>query len=198
MGLEDLSMLRAVHASTVLYPSDANATVQLTAAMADLGGISYLRTTRGVTTILYGPEEQFHIGGSKVVRRSDADAVTVVAAGITLHEALKAHDQLVREGIAVRLIDAYSVKPIDAHTLQQAARETGGKLVVVEDHWPEGGLSDAVLDAVASAREPLPLVVKLGVRAMPGSGQPAQLLHAAGIDAAHIIDAVKGLTSHPG
>ena len=193
MGLEDLSMLRAVHGSTVLYPSDATATVHLVAAMADLPGASYLRTTRGGTPVLYGPDEQFPVGGSKVVRRSNGDTVTVVAAGITLHEALKAHDQLANEGIAVRVIDAYSVKPIDTETLRQAARDTGGRLVVVEDHWPEGGLGDAVLEAFANTGAPLPTVVKLGVRAMPGSGEPAQLLHEAGIDAAHIVSAVKEL-----
>ena len=195
MALEDLAMLRAVHGSTVLYPSDATGTAALVAAMADLPGISFLRTTRGSTPVLYGPDEQFPVGGSKVLRRSDADAVTIVAAGITVHEALKAHEQLAREGIAVRVIDAYSVKPIDAETLRRAARETGGRLLVVEDHWPEGGLGDAVLDAFAGTGEALPAVVKLAVRAMPGSGEPAELLRAAGIDAGHIVDRAKELAS---
>jgi transketolase len=163
--------------------------------MADLPGISFLRTTRGSTPVLYGPDERFPVGGSKVLRRSDADTVTIVAAGITLHEALKAHEQLAREGIAVRVIDAYSVKPIDAETLRQAARETGGRILVVEDHWPEGGLGDAVLDAFAGTSEALPAVVKLAVRAMPGSGEPGELLRAAGIDAAHIVDRAKELAS---
>jgi transketolase len=195
MALEDLAMLRAVHGSTVLYPSDATGTAALVAAMADLPGISFLRTTRGGTPVLYGPDEQFPVGGSKVLRRSDADAVTIVAAGITVHEALKAHEQLARAGIAVRVIDAYSVKPIDAETLRQAARETGGRILVVEDHWPEGGLGDAVLDAFAGTGEALPAVVKLAVRAMPGSGEPAELLRAAGIDAGHIVDRAKELAS---
>jgi transketolase len=161
--------------------------------MADLPGISFLRTTRASTPVLYGADELFPVGGSKVVRRSDADVATIVGAGITLHEALKAHDQLADEGIAVRVIDAYTVKPIDAETLRQAARETGRKVVVVEDHRPEGGLGDAVLDVLARTRDPLPTVIKLGVRSMPGSGEPAQLLHAAGIDAVHIVQAVKVL-----
>jgi transketolase len=196
MGLEDISMMRAVHGSTVLYPSDATSAAHLTAMMADLPGISFLRTTRASTPVLYGPDELFPVGGSKVVRRSDADVVTVVGAGITLHEVLKAYDQLANEGIAVRVVDAYSVKPIDAETLQQAAQDTGGKLVVVEDHRPEGGLGDAVLDVFTRARGPLPTVVKLGVRFMPGSGEPAQLMHAAGIDAVHIVQAVNELIDH--
>ena len=114
MALEDLAMMRAVHGSTVLYPSDANQTAHLVAAMADLKGISYLRTTRAKTPVIYGPDEQFPIGGSKVLRQSDDDQVTVIGAGITLHEALKAYDQLKGEGITVRVIDLYSVKPIDA------------------------------------------------------------------------------------
>jgi transketolase len=164
--------------------------------MADLPGISFLRTTRASTPVLYGPDELFPVGGSKVVRRSDADVVTVVGAGITLHEVLKAYDQLANEGISVRVVDAYSVKPIDAETLQQAAQDTGGKLVVVEDHRPEGGLGDAVLDVFTRTRRPLPTVIKLAVRFMPGSGEPAQLMHAAGIDAVHIVQAVKELIDH--
>jgi transketolase len=164
--------------------------------MADLPGISFLRTTRASTPILYGPDELFPVGGSKVVRRSDADVVTVVGAGITLHEALKAYDQLANESISIRVVDAYSVKPIDAETLQEAAQDTGGKLVVVEDHRAEGGLGDAVLDVFTRTRGPLPTAVKLGVRSMPGSGEPAQLMHAAGIDAVHIVQAVKELIEH--
>lgn len=198
MALEDLAMMRAVHGSTVLYPCDGNQTAHLVAQMADLPGISYLRTTREATPILYGPEERFPVGGSKVVRRSAHDQVAVVAAGITVHEALKAHDHLKGEGLAVRVIDAYSVKPIDAATLHEAARDCGGRLVVVEDHWAEGGLGDAVLAAFAGreggqpAASP-PRVVKLAVRDMPSSGKPAELLNAAGISAPHIVDAVKQL-----
>jgi transketolase len=192
MALEDLAMMRAVHGSTVLYPSDATSTAALVAEMADRQGISFIRTTRANTPVLYASEESFSIGGSKVLRRSDADQATIVGAGITLHEALKAHAQLASEGIAVRVIDAYSVKPIDVHALQQASRATGQRIVVVEDHWPEGGLGDAVLEAFAGT-SPAPVVARLAVREMPGSGKPAELLHAAGIDAASIVDAVKRL-----
>src|SRR5256886_15681905 len=133
-ALEDLAMMRAVHGSTVLSPSDGNATAHLVATMADRPGISFLRTTRAATPVVYDAQDAFPIGGSKVLRHSGSDKVAIVAAGITLHEALKAHEQLAAEGIAVRVIDAYSVKPIDVETLRQAARDTGGKLLVVEDH----------------------------------------------------------------
>src|SRR4051812_20145752 len=150
MALEDLAMMRAVHGSTVLYPCDPNQTAQLVAAMADQPGISFIRTTREKTAVLYSADQRFTIGGSQVVRQSEADLVTVVAAGITVHEALKACDQLKGEGVAVRLIDAYSVKPIDSRTLQAAIHATGGRLVVAEDHWPEGGLGEAVLGTFTS------------------------------------------------
>ncbi len=190
MALEDLAMMRAVCGSTVLYPSDANQTAQLVNLMADLPGISFLRTTREKTPIIYPPTERFAVGGSKVVRQSDDDQATIVAAGITLHEALKAHERLKADGIAVRVIDAYSVKPIDQETLHRAAKETG-KLLVVEDHWFEGGLGDAVLDAFVNTGAELPAVTKLAVHKMPGSGTPAELLGAQGIDADHIVEAVR-------
>jgi len=198
MALEDLAMMRAVHGSLVLYPSDANQTAHLVAAMAEHKGISFLRTTREKTPVIYDADETFPVGGSKVVRQSGQDQVTVVAAGITLHETLKAYDDLQAQGIAIRVIDAYSVKPIDVRTLHEAARATGGKIVVVEDHWPEGGLGDAVLEAFAGseqqiAGESLPQVTKLAVRDMPGSGKPDELLDAAGISAKHIVAAVKQL-----
>jgi transketolase len=198
MALEDLAMMRAVFGSTVLYPSDANQAARLVEAMADTKGISFLRTTREKTPVIYGPDEQFPIGGSRVVRQSDHDQVTVVGAGITLHEALKAADQLQGEGVAIRVIDAYSVKPIDAKTLHAAAQATGGRIVVVEDHWFEGGLGDAVLDAFAGteAQSPsgtLPRVLKLAVHQMPGSSTPEQEIEDAGISASHIVAAVKSL-----
>jgi transketolase len=200
MALEDLAMMRAVHGSVVLYPSDANQTGHLVAAMADHYGISYLRTTREKTPVLYGADEPFSIGGSRVLRQSGEDRVTVVGAGITLHEALKAYDMLQVEGIAIRIIDAYSVKPIDAAGLWDAARATNYQVIVVEDHWLEGGLGDAVLEAFSSTpqREEMgriPAVTKLAVHRMPGSGTPAQLLEAAGIDAHHIVTAVHRLAS---
>lgn len=192
MALEDLAMMRAVHGSTVLYPCDANQTAQLVEAMADRSGISFLRITRESTPVLYGPDEQFSIGGSRVLRRSDGDQVAVVAAGITVHEAIKACNVLQGEGIAVRLVDAYSVKPIDAGTLLDAAAATQGRVVVVEDHYAEGGLGEAVLAALATLGAPLQFR-HLAVRDLPGSGKPAELLHAAGIDALHIAQAVREL-----
>ncbi|MEH2253534.1 transketolase [Nostoc sp.] len=203
MALEDLACLRAVCGSTVLYPSDANQTAKLVAQMVDCDGIVYLRTTRESTPVLYEAEEDFSIGGSKVIYSSEQDQVAVIAAGITVHEALKAYLSLKHEGITVRIIDAYSVKPIDATTLHQAARDTQGKLVVVEDHWEEGGLGSAVLDAfvgmdAALAYGGLPLnLIKLAVRDMPGSGTPEELLHAAKIDASSIVEAVRSLVKQP-
>ncbi|OGO39797.1 MAG: transketolase [Chloroflexi bacterium RBG_16_57_9] len=194
MALEDLAMMRAVGGSTVLYPCDANQTARLVAQMVDREGIVYIRTTREKTPILYSPEDEFPVGGSKVVRRSERDQVAVIAAGITVHEALQAYDQLKSEGIHIRVLDAYSVKPIDTQSLLAAARDTGGRLVVVEDHWAEGGLGDAVLAAFADAGEVQPRVVKLAVREMPGSGKPGELMDAAGISSRHIVAAAKALS----
>jgi len=196
MALEDLASYRAIHGSTVLYPSDPNQAAALVQQMADREGIVYMRTTREKTPVLYAPGEEFHIGGSRVVRRTDDDAVTLIGAGITLHEALKAADTLAAEGITTRVVDLYSLKPIDAETVRQAARDTGA-IITVEDHWPEGGIGDAVLDVLA-AEQPHPIVVKLAVRGMPGSGKPAELLAAAGIDAAHIADATRELVGRAG
>jgi transketolase len=192
MGLEDLAMMRATYGSTVLYPCDANQTAQLVGALADVPGISYLRTTRGETPVIYPPDEIFSVGGSAVVRESPDDVVTVVAAGITVHEALRAADALADDGIAIRIVDAYSVKPIDEVGLHEAAAATGGRLVTVEDHWPEGGLGGAVLSAFAADPSP-PTVVKLAVPILPGSATPAESLAAAGIDAAAIAEAVRSL-----
>jgi transketolase len=198
MALEDIAMFRAVFGSTVLYPCDPNQTAHLVKTMADAPGILYLRTTREKTSVIYPPGDLFPIGGSRVVRESEDDQVTVVAAGITLHEALKAYDRLKGEGIAIRVLDAYSVKPIDGQTIQAAARATGGRILVVEDHWFEGGLGDAVLDVFAGTEtqppsEPLPQITKLAVRIMPGSATPEQELEAAGISAGHIVHAVKAI-----
>ncbi|HEX6210759.1 MAG TPA: transketolase [Methylomirabilota bacterium] len=191
MALEDLAAFRAVHGSTVLYPSDPNQTAVLMREMVDRDGIVFLRTTREKTPVLYGPDEEFHIGGSRVVRGTDADQVTLVGAGITLHEAVKAADTLAAEGIAARVIDLYSIKPVDAETLLAAGRETSA-VVTVEDHFPEGGLGDAVLDVFAEVRD-APVIRKLAVRIMPGSGTPAEQLAAAGIDAEHIAAAAREL-----
>ncbi|PAZ17752.1 transketolase [Streptomyces sp. SA15] len=187
MGLEDLAMMRAVHGSTVLYPCDANQTAHLVAEMAGLDGIRYLRTSRGASSVIYEPDEEFPVGGSKVLRSCDQDRMTFVAAGVTVPEALAAADALDEEGIQVRVIDLYSVKPVDRFTLRQAAEDTGC-LVTVEDHHQEGGLGDAVLDAFLDGR-PMPRLVRLAVRTMPGSASPAEQLHAAGIDAESIAAA---------
>jgi transketolase len=191
MALEDIAALRSVHGSTILYPSCANQTAKLVAAMVERPGIVYLRTTRASTPVLYDADEDFSPGGSRVLRRSDDDEITVVAAGITLHEALAAADKLAEEGVAVRVVDLYSVKPIDEQALIEAG-ETTGAIVTVEDHHPEGGLGDAVLEVFASRASP-PRVLKLAVRDMPTSGTPAELLAQAGIDRAHIAEAVRSL-----
>ena len=190
MALEDLAMMRAVHGSTVLYPSDANQTAKLVAEMADRDGIVYLRTTRAATPVVYGADEEFPVGGSRVLR--EGDDLAIVAAGITLHESLKAAEQLAGEGIEARVIDLYSVKPVDAETLRAAAEATGGRILTVEDHWSEGGIGDAVLEALSDGEAPA-RVVRLAVRDLPGSGKPAELLAAAGIDAEHIAEAARSL-----
>ncbi len=192
MALEDLAEFRALGGSIVLYPSDPNQTVKLVAAMADHDGISYLRSTRAALPTLYEPDEQFTVGGSRVVRESDSDQVALIGAGVTLHEALKAADALAKDGVNVRVIDLYSVKPVDGETLAQAAHATGGRLVVVEDHWRQGGLGDAVLETFADTDE-RPRVVKLAVTHLPGSGKPAELLADCGIDADHIEQAARRL-----
>ena len=195
MALEDLAMMRAVGGSTVLYPSDGNQTAKLVEAMADRSGVVYMRTTRAATPVVYGPEEQFPIGGSKTLRRSDDDAVALLAGGITVQEALKAHDELAKDGIAVRVVDVYSVKPIDVEMLRTTAREVRGGIVVVEDHWPEGGLAAAVLEAFVAEAAPLPRVRSLAVTKLPGSGTPEQLLDQCGISARRIVEAVRELQS---
>ena len=190
MALEDLAMMRAVHGSTVLYPSDANQTARLVAQMAEREGIVFLRTTRAATPVVYGADEEFPIGGARVLR--EGDDVAIVGAGITLHEAVKAADQLESEGISARVIDLYSVKPADGETLRAAAEATGGRILTVEDHWSEGGIGDAVLEALSDGETPA-RVVRLAVRDLPGSGKPAELLAAAGIDAEHIVAAAHAL-----
>jgi transketolase len=165
----------------VLHPCDANQTAKLVATMADTDGIVFLRTLRPNTPVIYDADEQFPIGGSRVVRSSEDDDVAVIGAGVTVHEALKAAEALADEGINLRVIDAYSIKPIDGDTLQAAAEATG-RVITVEDHWPEGGLGDAVLAALAELDEH-PRVVKLAVTEMPRSGKSAELMAAYGIDA---------------
>ena len=195
MALEDLAALRAVHGSVVLYPADATCTASLVATMADTAGIVFLRTTRGAYPVLYPPGEDFPVGGSKVHRAGPDDQVALIGAGVTVHECLTAADELAAAGIAVRVIDAYSVKPIDRDTLIDACLVTGGRLVVAEDHYPEGGLGSAVLEALGDAGVPPLQVAHLAVRGLPGSGTPTELLDTAGISALHIAGAARRLVA---
>jgi transketolase len=194
MALEDLASMRAVNGSTVLYPADATSAVALTVAMADRQGVCYLRTTRGAYPVIYEAGEEFVIGGSKVVRSGPHDAVTLVGAGVTLHESLAAAELLAAEGIAARVIDCYSVKPIDIATLVDSCAATGSRIVVTEDHYPAGGLGEAALSALAEAGV-TPRITHLAVQGLSQSGTPAELLEAAGISAAHIADAARALVS---
>jgi transketolase len=176
----------------VLHPCDANQTAKLVERMADTEGIVYLRTLRPNTIVIYGPDEDFEIGGSRTVRQGDD--VAIVGAGITVHEALKAADTLAHEGIEARVIDLYSIKPLDAETLGSLTCP----IVTVEDHWAEGGLGEAVLSALRDADD-RPPVVQLAVREMPHSGKPAELLAEAGIDADGIAAAARSLArAHAG
>ena len=188
MALEDLAALRAINGSTVLYPADGNATVRLVTGMADLPGISYIRTTREATPSLYGPDEEFPVGGSKRLR--EGSDVALIGAGITLHESLRAADRLAADGVSARVLDCYSVKPIDAAAVRAAADDIG-LLVVVEDHRIEGGLGDAVLDALADSGDLTGRVIKLAVTELPGSGSPEELRAWAGIDADSIVETVR-------
>jgi transketolase len=196
MGLEDLAMMRTVHGSTVLYPADATSTAALVEAMATNPGISYLRTTRGAYPVLYPDGETFPIGGSKVLRSSDQDQVTLIGAGVTLHACLRAAEILREDGIHARVIDCYSLKPIDTTTLTAAAQATSGRIVIAEDHHPEGGLGSAVTDALLTAGASNLSLAHLAVRDLPGSGSGEELLAWAGIDADHIAAAARQLTGN--
>ena len=183
-------MLFRSHGSTVLYPSDGTSTAYLVQEMSDTDGVVYMRTTRGAYPVLYPATEEFPVGGSKLVRSSPEDQVTLIGAGVTLHNCLAAADELAGDGIKARVLDLYSVKPIDTQALLDAAEATGGRLVVAEDHYPQGGLGSAVLDALNVAGHPVQ-VTHLAVRDMPSSGTPAELMDAAGISAAHIAQAAR-------
>jgi transketolase len=193
MALEDLAMMRAVQGSSVFYPSDAVSTAALVEVMADTDGISYLRTTRGAYPVLYDARDPFPAGGSKVLRSDPSDAVTLIGAGVTLHESLIAADQLALDGIRARVVDLYSIKPIDSETLIAAAEATEGRIVVAEDHHPEGGLGSAVASALLAAGVQRLRLAHLSVSELPGSGATGELLKAAGIDAAHIASAAAAL-----
>jgi transketolase len=190
MALEDLAAMRAIHSSTVLYPCDPNQTAKLTHVMADTNGIVYMRTTRGAYPTIYGPHEVFKVGGSKVLRHSPKDKVTLIGAGVTLHNCLAAADALAAKKISARVIDLYSVKPVDVKTLREAAKLTK-RFVIVEDHYQEGGLGAAVMEALAA--EGAPKIAHLAVRELPTSGKPEELMNAAGISAKHIVAAATKL-----
>jgi transketolase len=195
MALEDIASLRAVHSSTVLQPCDANQTAKLVAGMADTEGIVFLRTLRPNTPVIYDADEEFEIGGSRVLRSTVTDDLTIVGSGVTVHEAMKAAETLADEDIGARVIDLYSIKPIDVETLRTAAEATG-RIITVEDHYPEGGVGDAVLAALAESGAEA-RVVKLAVSEMPHSGKPAELLAAYGIDADGIAAVARQLVVEP-
>jgi transketolase len=189
MALEDLAMMRAIPNCAVVYPCDAVSTERLLALMAYHAGPAYMRTSRPKTPVIYDAATPFRIGGSHVLRSSEHDRVTIVGAGVTVFEALAAYETLKTKGIAARVIDLYSLQPIDADTLRQAATQTG-VVVTVEDHYPAGGIGEAVMNAVAPIGAK---VHQLAVREIPRSGKPEELLDRFGISARHIVEAVQTL-----
>ena len=189
MGLEDLTLFRPIPGCVVLYPSDAPSTEACVEALAKHKGMGYLRTTRPATEIQYKNEEVFPIGGSKVLNKSSGDRAAIIAAGITVYEALKAYEELKKEKIPVRVIDAYSLQPFDTVGIARQVARSGSKVVVVEDHFPAGGLGEAAAAALAGKAD----IVHLAVRDLPRSGEPDELLDKYGISAAHIVDAVRTL-----
>jgi transketolase len=182
-----------VHGSEVFYPSDAISTERLTEHMARRAGINYLRTSRPKMPILYSKDEKFPVPGFKVLRQSAQEKATVIGAGVTLHEALKAADQLKAEGIAIRVVDLYCVKPLDGKAIAEQIKATGGRLITVEDHWPEGGLGEAVLAALAEVGVAPSKFKLIAVTKMPHSGKPEELVDAFGISARHIVEAVRAI-----
>ena len=190
MALEDLAMMRAIEGSTVLYPSDAIATEHAVRLAAEHRGIVYIRTSRPKTPVIYAQDDKFEIGRAKVIRQSSDDKATIVSSGVTLFESIAAYDQLKAEGISVRVIDLFSVKPIDAETLRKAGSETGNLIITVEDHSDCGGIGDAVASAVSPAGI---RVHQLAVREVPRSGKPEELLAAYGIDRSAILKAVSSV-----
>ena len=188
MALEDLAFMRSQPNMAVLYPCDGVSTERLIERMAYHPGPAYMRTSRPKTPVIYGPEERFEVGGLKVLRESGADVATVIGAGVTVFEALKAYDELQKQGTSIRVIDLYSLQPIDGATLLRCARETRGRLITVEDHYAAGGVGDAVASAVAPEGF---TVQRLAVREIPRSGTPEQLVDRYGISARHIVAAVR-------
>ncbi len=189
MALEDIALFRTLHNSTVLYPSDAVAAEKCIVTAANHDGLVYVRTTRKDTHVLYPQTETFPVGGSKTLRASSTDAITLVGAGITVHEALAAHGELMKAGIAVRVIDLYSIKPIDSAALHKAVTETG-HLLVIEDHYAEGGIAEAVRSALGDQAG---AVTSLAVTKQPKSGKPEELLEYEGISSSAIVNKAKEL-----
>jgi transketolase len=197
MALEDLAIMRAIIGSTVLYPSDAVSAAKLTKLMPEAPGIAYMRTTRGAYPVLYSADTDIYIGGAGLLRGGEADEITLIGAGVTTHECLAAADQLATDGITARVIDCYSVKPINAGMLISAAAATSGRIIVVEDHYAEGGIGEAVLTALAEADVAVHFT-HLCVRELAASGTPTELLDAAGISSPHIVRAAKYLVENKG
>jgi transketolase len=193
MGLEDLAMMCAEPNVTVLYPADATSAWRATSLLADCPGPCYLRLARPNTPILYAPEEAFRVGECKVLRKSDKDQALIVAAGITVFEALQAHDRLKQEGLPVRVIDLFSIRPIDKDELVASTREAGGIVITVEDHYLHGGIGSAVLSALAEEKVS---VHQLAIRQIPHSGKAKELFERFGISASHIVEAVKATVAH--
>jgi transketolase len=195
MALEDLAMFRALRGSTVLLASDANQAAALVEAMLDRVGVAYLRTVRMATPVVYAPGERFTIGGSSMLRSSPDDQVTLLGAGVTTHEALAAADLLAADGVRARVIDLYSIKPLDTAAVVAAGLDTGN-VVVAEDHWPRGGLGDAVLDALSDATDDIS-VRHLAVHTRPTAGHPEEQLWRSGIDRTWIATAARDLLEQP-
>lgn len=194
MGLEDIAMFRAIPGSTIFYPSDAVSTERAVELAANTKGICFIRTSRPATPVLYQNDDSLAIGKAKVIKFSAKDQVLVIGAGVTLHEAIKAADELTKVGINIRLIDPFTIKPIDAQTIIKNAKEAGGKIVTVEDHYAQGGLGEAVQSAVALERNII--VKKLAVLDIPRSGPPAVLLDNYGISARSIVTAVQEIVKY--
>jgi transketolase len=189
MGLEDLAMFRPIPGCAVIHPCDGHSTEACVESLARHKGVSYLRTTRPATQLIYNKGDKFPIGGSKVLKKNRKDAVVVIAAGLTVHEALKAYDELKKEKILIRVIDAYSIQPIDKENITREVTQAGKKVVVVEDHFQNGGLGDAVASALGGKAE----IIHLAIKELPRSGEPEELLDKYGINARHIKIAVKEL-----
>uniref|UniRef100_A0A8C8A5C8 Transketolase n=1 Tax=Oryzias sinensis TaxID=183150 RepID=A0A8C8A5C8_9TELE len=193
MALEDLALFRAIPTCTVFYPCDGVSTEKAVELAANTKGICFIRTSRPETPIIYSPDEKFEVGEAKVVLQSDNDVATVIGAGVTLHEALTAAEMLKKEGKSIRVIDPFTIKPLDAATVLASARATGGQIITVEDHYKEGGLGEAVLSAVG--QEPGIVVTRLAVTGLPRSGKPQELLDIFGISAKHIVACVLNVLS---